>query len=99
VAGKTALVPTERSLITLSDLVRHAAAIVDPDGDDPAVVEFATRFEDADEPVRAILDGLDQRIAFGADEDPEDLLRLAARAEFAGEPPAEVTRWLADREG
>lgn len=121
-AGKTALVPTERSLITLSDLVRHAVAIVDPDGDDPAVVEFATRFEDADEPVRAILDGLDQRIAFGADEDPpivmaqavvlylghrldevdedpEELLRLAARAEFAGEPPAEVTRWLADRGG
>ena len=31
----------DRSLITLSDLVRRAVAIVDPPGEDPAVEEFA----------------------------------------------------------
>ena len=31
---------TDRSLISVSDLVRKATAIVDPRGEDPAVVEF-----------------------------------------------------------
>jgi hypothetical protein len=31
------------------------------------------------------------------DEDPAELLRLAARAEFDGNPPAPVARWLADQ--
>jgi hypothetical protein len=112
--------PTDRSLITVSDLVRRAAAIVDPDGDDPAVVELVTRFEDDDEPVRGVLDQLEERLAWGADEDPpivmtqalvlylghrldeidddpDELLRLAARAEFDGHPPEPVTAWLEDR--
>jgi hypothetical protein len=113
--------PTDRTLITLSDLVRHATAIVDPGGDDPAVVELATRFEDADEPVRGILDQLEERLAWGADEDPpivmaqalvlylahrldevdddpEELLRLAARAEFDGHPPEPIVAWLEARD-
>jgi hypothetical protein len=112
--------PTDRSLITLSDLIRHAAAIVDPGGDDPAVIELLTRFEDDDEPVRGILDQLEERLAWGADEDPavvmaqalvlylahrldeadddpEELLRLAARAEFDGHPPDFVLSWLRER--
>jgi len=112
--------PTDRTLITVSDLVRRAAAIVDPDGDDPAVVELVTRFEDDDEPVRGVLDQLEERLAWGADEDPpivmtqalmlylahrvdeidddpEALLRLAARAEFDGQPPEPVTAWLEQR--
>jgi hypothetical protein len=112
--------PTDRSLITLSDLVRRAAAIVDPGGDDPAVVELVTRFEDDDEPVRGVLDGLEERLAWGADEDPPivmaqalvlylghrldeyeedetELLRLAARAEFDGQPPDTVVAWLEER--
>jgi hypothetical protein len=112
--------PTDRSLITVSDLVRHAGAIVDPDGDDAAVTELVTRFEDDDEPVRGVLDQLEERLAWGADEDPpivmaqalvlylghrldevdddpEDLLRLAARAEFDGDPPAPVAAWLEGR--
>src|SRR6201991_3230624 len=60
---------TDRSLITLSDLVRRAVAIVDPPGEDPAVEEFAVRFEDADQPVRGILDGLEERVMWGVDED------------------------------
>ena len=31
------------------------------------------------------------------DDDPEDLLRLAARAEFEGDPPAPVVDWLSER--
>src|SRR3954468_5426795 len=61
--------PTDRALISLADLVRRAAAIVDPPGEDPAVEEFAVRFEDADEPVRSQLDGLEERILWGVDED------------------------------
>src|SRR3954447_16013373 len=61
--------PTDRDLITLSDLVRRAAAIVDPPGEDAAVEEFAVRFEDADQPVRGQLDGLEERILWGVDED------------------------------
>jgi hypothetical protein len=69
--------PTDRSLITLSDLVRRAAAIVDPGGDDPAVVELVTRFEDDDEPVRGVLDQLEERLAWGADEDPPIVMAQA----------------------
>jgi hypothetical protein len=112
--------PTDRSLISVSDVVRRAAAIVDPGGDDPAVTELVTRFEDDDEPVRGVLDQLEERLAWGADEDPpivmaqalvlylahrldevdddpEELLRLAARAEFDGHPPEPVSAWLEDR--
>ena len=69
--------PTDRSLITVSDLVRRATAIVDPQGEDPAVVELATRFGDDDEPVRGVLDGLEQRLAWGADEDPPVVMAQA----------------------
>ena len=113
--------PTDRSLITVSDLVRRAAAIVDPGGDDAAVAELVTRFEDDDEPARGVLDTLEERLAWGADEDPPivmtqalvlylghrldeydddqtELLRLAARAEFDGHPPAPVAAWLEERD-
>jgi hypothetical protein len=112
--------PTERDSITLSELVRRAAAIVDPPGADPAVEEFAVRFEDADEPVRGELEGLEERILWGVDEDapivmaqavtlylahrledlentPEHILLHAARAEFDGHPPENVSAWLEDQ--
>src|SRR4051812_29429545 len=112
--------PTDRELITLSDLVRRAAAIVDPPGEDAAVEEFAVRFEDADEPVRGVLENLQERVSWGADEDapivmaqavtlylayrlddventPEHILRHAARAEFDGRVPENVSAWLADQ--
>jgi hypothetical protein len=59
----------EPDQITLAEIVRRAAAIVDPPGEDPAVEEFAVRFEDADQPVRGQLDGLQERVLWGADED------------------------------
>jgi hypothetical protein len=112
--------PTDRTLITVSDLVREAVAIVDPEGGDPAVAELADRFADDDEPVRGVLHDLEERLAWGADEDPpvvmaqalvlylghrldeveddpDDLLRLAARAEFDGDPPEPVVAWLKER--
>jgi hypothetical protein len=68
---------TEPSQITLAALVRRAVAIVDPPGDDPAVEEFAVRHEDADQPVRGMLDGLEERILWGADEDPPIVMAQA----------------------
>jgi hypothetical protein len=61
--------PTDPSQITLAELVRRAAAIVDPPGEDAAVEEFAVRFEDADQPVRGQLDGLQERVLWGVDEE------------------------------
>jgi hypothetical protein len=108
---------TDPTLITVSDLVRRAGAIVDVDGLDDAVSAFVLRHEDDDVPVRGVLDGLDERIAWGADEDPpvvmaqavvlylahrldevnddpDEILALAARSEFDGEPPEPVQEWL-----
>jgi hypothetical protein len=112
--------PTDRTLISLADLVRRAQAIVDPQGRDDAVTELVTRHEDADEPIRGQLDGLDERLLWGADEDPpivmaqalvlylahrldeveddgDELLRLAARAELDSPPPANIAAWLQER--
>lgn len=109
--------PTDRTATTLSDLVRRATAIVDADGVDDAVVDFSLRHEDDAVPVRGILDGLEERLAWGADEDasvvmaqavtlylahrldevdddPDKILRLAARSEFGGKPPEPVQDWL-----
>src|SRR3954470_3697932 len=69
--------PTDRTLISLSDLVRRAQAIVDPNGADPAVTELVERFDDDDEPVRGILDSLEERLAWGADEDPPIVMAQA----------------------
>jgi len=114
--------PTEPQPVTLSQIARRAAEIVDPDGTDPAVGELELAFEDADEPVTAIDDlearvasvlaRLDPEIESGAlalagsimvylsfrrdqlDGDDAELIRLAARAEWAGSPPAVVRQWL-----
>jgi hypothetical protein len=109
--------PTDPTTTTLSDLVRRATAIVDADGVDDAVTDFTARHEDDDMPVRGILDGLEERISFGVDEDPsvvmaqavvlylghrldevdgdaDEILVLAARSEFDGNPPESVRAWL-----
>jgi hypothetical protein len=69
--------PTDRTTTTLSDLVRRATAIVDADGVDDAVTNFATRHEDDDIPVRGILDGLEERLGWGVDEDPSVVMAQA----------------------
>src|SRR5256885_16525146 len=48
--------PTEPEPVTLFQVVHRAATVVDPDGVDPDVTDFLTRYEDADEPVTAVVD-------------------------------------------
>jgi hypothetical protein len=54
--------PTEPQPVTLSEIVRRACDIVDPDDSDPIVGDFELAFEDADEPVTA-LDDVENRVA------------------------------------
>ena len=77
---------TEPALITLAELVRRAAAIVDPPGEDAAVEEFAVRHEDADQPVRGMLDGLQERLLWGADEDAPIVMAQAVTLYLAHRP-------------
>jgi hypothetical protein len=108
--------------VTLAEVVRRAVEVCD-DGTSDGLDDLLTRFEDADEPIAAVL-SIEERLdeALGppdADEGdapltmaravvaylahrrdhldaaPVELLRLAARAEFHGEPPAYVAQWLA----
>jgi len=68
----------------LSDRLEEARRSVDPEGDLPGVTMTA-----------AVANYLAYR-RDELDDRREDLLRLAARAEFeGGEPPAEVAEWLA----
>ena len=55
---------TEPAPVTLAELARLASDIVDPEDNDADVADFEQAFEDADEPARALLDGvLDERVA------------------------------------
>jgi hypothetical protein len=96
--------PKVPASITISDLVRRAGAIVDPGGDDEAVVEFVTRHEDDDKPVRALLDSLEEHIAWGADEDPAVImaqalvLYLAHRLDEIDDDPVRLLRLAARAE-
>ncbi|HEY2439892.1 MAG TPA: hypothetical protein VGI07_06665 [Solirubrobacteraceae bacterium] len=54
--------PTEPQPIRLSQIVRRAAEIVDPDDDDAVVGDFERVFEDADEPVTGVLDDIESRV-------------------------------------
>lgn len=119
--------PTEPDPVTLSQLARRAAELVDPEDEDVDVADFQQAFEDADEPARALLeDRLDERVSetvrridpegdlpqiamAGAvvrylahkptelKDDRDHLLRLAARAEYHGDPPPVVSDWLVDQ--
>jgi len=69
----------------LESLLADAASDADPEIEDPAVsMAIATALYLAHR--RDMLDG-----------DDDDVLRLAARAEWRGDPPAAVLAWLADR--
>ena len=119
--------PTEPAPVTLAQLARRAAEIVDPGDDDADVAEFEELFEDADEPARSLLEEpLDERVTetvrridpegdrpqiamAGAivrylahktaevDDGRDTILRLAARAEYHGDPPPQVADWLVDQ--
>jgi hypothetical protein len=110
--------------VSLAQVVRRAAQIVDPDDEDAIIGDFQQAFEDDDEPVAGldvegrvaeVLARLDPAVnngslsvagaltvylSFRRDElhaDPEELIRLAVRAEFNGEPPQVVLDWLDER--
>jgi hypothetical protein len=119
--------PTEPRPVSLAQLVKRAAEVVDPADEDATIGEFEELFEDADEPARALLEEtLDERVeeavrrldpegdlpqvAMAAAivrylahkpgetrDDREHLLRLAARAEYQGDPPPVVADWLVDQ--
>jgi hypothetical protein len=110
--------------VSLFDVVKRAADIVDPDDDDAVIGDFERAFEDDDEPVAGldveervadVLSQLDPAVnngslavagalavylSFRRDElhqDPRELIKLAVRAEWEGEPPSTVTDWLDER--
>jgi len=119
--------PTEPQPVTLAQLARRAAELVDPEDEDRDVAEFEEIFEDDDEPARALLEEtLDERVEeavrridpqgdlphiqmAGAvvrylahkpselKDDRDHILRLAARAEYHGDPPPVVADWLVDQ--
>jgi hypothetical protein len=69
----------------LEERLALAAEGVDADVDDPAV---------------AVANAVVLYLAHRRDEvgdDPEDVMRLAVRAEWKGDPPEAVVQWLADR--
>jgi hypothetical protein len=107
---------------TLSEVVRVAVDVVDPDADQ-GLEDFLVRFEDRDEPIAGLQETIEQQVAeavgsldpesedpalqmagavvtylaFRRDEvsdDRESILRLAARAEYDGQPPGNVRAWL-----
>jgi hypothetical protein len=110
--------------ISLFDVVKRAADIVDPDDEDAVIGDFERAFEDDDEPVAgldveervgevlaqldpainngslAVAGALTVYLSFRRDElrqDPRELIRLAVRAEWDGEPPSTVADWLDER--
>jgi len=112
--------------VTLAEVARRAAEVVDPEDTDPDVADLLAQFDDAEEPIGGVLEGLDERVAEAVGRvDPDgtlpavqmmgavitylgyrrdevtdveaDILRLAARAEYDGDPPAVIEEWLADQ--
>jgi hypothetical protein len=77
--------PVTGVLADLERLVGDAAALVDPGIDDPALSMAAA----------STLYLARRRDELHAE--PEKILRLAARAEWQGDPPERVVEWLADR--
>ena len=125
-AGYAPSMPTDPQPVTLAEVARRAAEVVDPEDTDPDVADLLAQFEDADEPIGGVLEGLDERVAEAVGRvDPDgtlpavqmmgavitylgyrrdevtdveaDILRLAARAEYDGDPPAVIEEWLADQ--
>jgi hypothetical protein len=69
----------------LEERVALAAEGVDADADDPSI---------------AVANAVIIYLAYRRDEfddDPDDVLRLAVRAEWRGDPPQAVEDWLSDR--
>jgi hypothetical protein len=77
--------PIRSVLPTLEDRVAEAVGRIDPDGGLPAVQMMG-----------AVITYLGHRTDEATDVEA-DILRLAARSEFEGDPPPVVEEWLADQ--
>lgn len=118
--------PTEPTPVSLFEVAKRAVEIADPSDANGDLGDLLMEFEDDDEPVRAVVDGLERRVAEAVaridpeiedptvsiaaavilylahrrdelDDEPDKILRLAARAEWKGDPPYAVREWLAGR--
>jgi hypothetical protein len=102
--GYVLAITSDRQLVILSDLVRRAAAVVDPAGRDDVIAELVVSHEDDDVPVRSVLDGLEERLVWGADEDAAAamtqavVLYLAHRLDEIDDAPQDILRRAAKAE-
>ena len=117
----------DRRTPSVSDVVRRAVEICDPDDVDPALGDLEEQFEDDDEPITAV-ENIDERLAIAlegadydaenpavavasavvlyladhpgeveSDEDPDQVIRRAVRAQWRGDTPQYVDAWLTGR--
>lgn len=76
---------TRETIPTVSEVVRDAAAICDPDGSETAVTALFTSFEDDDRPATA------------AEDLAGELLETVRGIDAEGDPPEPLEEWLAAR--
>jgi hypothetical protein len=114
----------DRRTPTVSEIVRKAVEIADPEDVDDALGRLERQFEDDDQPVTTV-DNLEERLAIaleGADYEaenpavsvasavilylaahpgeleagaPDDVVRRAVKAQWRGQVPDDVERWIA----
>jgi hypothetical protein len=111
----------------VSDIVRRAVELCDPDDVDPALGRLERQFEDDDEPITAV-ENLEERVAIAlegadydaenpavavasavvlylaahpgevdSDEDADQVIGRAVRAQWRGDTPRYVDAWLTGR--
>jgi hypothetical protein len=61
--GYARAMPTNPDPVSLAQVARRAAEVVDPADEDPDVADLLTQFEDADEPIAGVTDELEERVA------------------------------------
>jgi len=55
--------PTNPDPVTLAQVARRAAEVVDPADEDSDVADLLAQFEDADEPIAGLTDEIEERVA------------------------------------
>jgi hypothetical protein len=117
----------DRRTPSVSDVVRRAVALCDPDDADQTLGRLERQFEDDDEPITAV-ENLVERLAIAvegadndgenpavavatavvlylashpgevdSDEDPDQVIRRAVRAQWRDDVPGDVAAWLSGR--
>jgi hypothetical protein len=117
----------DRKTPSVSDVVRRAVELCDPDDVDPSIGRLEQQFEDDDEPITAV-ENLEERMAIAvegadyeaenpavavasalvfhlaahprevdSDEDPDQVIRRAVKAQWPHGAPRSVEDWLTGR--